>query len=241
VPPVARGEEVRAEVDPLLVDEETRHRVPQALPLEVAPPPVQERNGATVDRAEAEVVDAHVEQVPLAELAVLAGRREVVRGEQDAALGAGQVDGKLDHRRGHVGVGIEIRRLLGVLQQLEEQQWLHRGRELDEVVDGGQPKHLALGDPEGLRAHHPDARHVGQVLVAEHVDEQHDQLGLGVVPAQAVGERDGLGQVVLSEDRAVDRAGRGGGHWQRVPTAEGVRGGVPEHCQGVFELPRQGA
>ena len=75
VSPGAGPEGHRPDVAPLLVDEQPRQRVPQALVLEVSPPPLEERQRAPVDRAEPQVVDADGEQMTLGELR--AGRHRV--------------------------------------------------------------------------------------------------------------------------------------------------------------------
>ena len=200
--------EVRApDVHPLLVDEQAGQRVVEALRAEMRPPPVERREGPAVDGAEAEVVDADQQEVPVGMVRPRRRRSEEVRGQEDPLRRGRQRARQLDHRRGQVGVGVQVDHLLGLVEQGLEEERLHGGGELHQVVGHDELADAAPGEAQGGRAQAVDAAQLGQLVVLRHVDEQDPQDRPVLVAAQALGQGQRLGQVVRRQNGAV-----GAGH-----------------------------
>ncbi len=132
---------------------------------------------------------------------------EEMRGEEDPLLRGRQRALQLDHRRRHVGVGIQVHHLFGVNQQSLEEERFHGGGELDEVVRHHELADAAPGETQGGRAQAFHAAQLGQLVVLRHVDHQDPQDRPVLVASQALGQGQRLGEIVRRQNGAV-----GAGH-----------------------------
>ena len=120
--------------------------------------------GPAVDPAEAEVVHADQEHVPVGVVRAGGRRAEEVRGEEDAAGRRLQRGRQLDHGDVDVGVGVQVDDLFGLLEQRLQQERLDRRGELHQVVGHHELQHACdAGQAERRRAQALDAVELRQL------------------------------------------------------------------------------
>lgn len=195
-------QEGRGEVHPALIHEQPLIHLVQAPAVEAARPPVEERQGALVEREaeEAQVVDARQQDLPLRRHGQVFDRRRQV-GRQHG-VGAAQSVVELPEVAEDQDVGIEVAGPVAAqgAVEVEEEPGLDRGGQLEdrvaeremgeawdaELVREGDGERLVLIAMPGLRV----------------VDDEHADLPLGVPGEERTGERPRVSEVVVRDDGA---------------------------------------